>query len=65
MRESAPVPLTVCHPQTQEAQDALAKQLAQLYAETVSQKIQALPWSPQQKRELLDAVLRAAKKQDL
>ena len=63
--KSKPVSLKVSPPETEAGRDALAKQLALLYADTVLQKIQALSCPAQQKLALLDAVIHTAKKQDL
>ena len=62
--KSRAVSLNVCPPDTEAGRDALGKLLAQLYADTVLQKIQALSCPAQQKLALLEAVIHTAKKQD-
>lgn len=59
------ISISLCQPETAAGQEALAKHLAMLHAETVIQKIRALPCSPVQKLALLDAVIDTAKKQKL
>ena len=64
MRKSQQIRLTVCLPETDTGREALATQLAQIYADAVIRKIRALPCPAPQKLALLDAVVRNAKKQD-
>ena len=62
MRKSAPIRLTVFPPDTDAAQEALAKGIAQVHANAVMQEILALSCPTEQK---LDAVMDAAKKQGI
>ena len=65
MRKSAPIRLTVFPPDTDAAQEALAKGIAQVHANAVMQEILALSCPTEQKLALLDAVMDAAKKQGI
>lgn len=65
MRKSAPIRLTVFPPDTDAAQEALAKDIAQVHADAVMREIMALSCPTEQKLALLDAVMDAAKKQGL
>ena len=65
MRKSAPIRLTVVPPDTDAAQEALAKAIAQVHADAVMREILALSCPTEQKLALLDAVMDDAKKQGL
>ena len=65
MRKSAPIRLTVLPPDTDAAQEALAKGIAQVHADAVMREILALSCPTEQKLALLDAVMDDAKKQGI
>ena len=65
MRKSAPIRLTVFPPDTDAAQEALAKGIAQVHADAVMREILALSCPTEQKLALLDAVMDDAKKQGI
>ena len=65
MKKSAPIRLTVFHPDTDAAQEALAKGIAQVHADAVMREILALSCPTEQKLALLDAVMDDAKKQEI
>lgn len=65
MRKFAPIRLTVFSPDTDAAQEALAKGIAQVHADAVMREILALSCPTEQKLALLDAVMDDAKKQGL
>jgi hypothetical protein len=62
MRKSAPIRVIVHGPTTEEGKRALAKRVARVHADMVSQYIQSLNCSYEQKIQLLDAVLETARK---
>lgn len=57
----APFTLTVERPQTPAGQEALKRQVALIHAQAASRRIQALRCPAGQQRELLEAVIAAAK----
>lgn len=56
MRTPAPFSLTLLYPESGEGRRALAKQVADIHADTVLRRIQALDWPPEQKIALLEGI---------
>ena len=61
-RKSTPINVIVHYPKTEEGQRELAARVADVHADFVNRKIQSLNCPTEQKLELLDAVIAAAKK---
>lgn len=62
-RRSAPIHVIVHRPKTEAGKQELARRVADVHADMVSQAIQRLTCPSGQKMELLDAVIAAAKKE--
>lgn len=61
IRKMAPINLIVYYPKTAEGQEELAKRVAEVHANVVTQHIKQLNCPTDQKLELLDAVIQTAK----
>ena len=64
MRRSAPFKLIVHMPQTAEGKAELAKRVASVHADAVTQRMKSLPCPTAQKLALLDSILKTAKGKD-
>ena len=62
IRKMAPINLIVYYPKTEEGQEDLARRVADVHANSVTQRLKSLNCPTQQKQELLDAVIQTAKK---
>lgn len=60
----APIRVIVHSPKTEEGKAELARRVAQVHANAVTQRIKSLNCPMSQKMELLDAVIRSAKERD-
>lgn len=61
-RKSAPINVIVHYPKTEEGQRELSQRVASVHADLVNRYIQNLNCPSRQKEELLDAVIKTAKK---
>lgn len=64
MRRSAPFKLIVHMPQTAEGKAELAKRVASVHADAVTQRVKLLPCPTAQKLALLDSILKTAKEKN-
>ena len=65
MRKPTPVNLIVYRPRTEQEQTELARRIAGIHAETVLRQVQELSCPAEQKRELLDAVIKECTKEKM
>ena len=65
MRKPTPVNLIVYRPRTEQEQTELARRIAGIHAETVLRQVQELCCPAEQKRELLDAVIKECTKENM
>ena len=64
MRRSAPINLVVPMPQTVEGKAELAKRVASVHADAVTQRMKSLSCPTAQKLELLDTILQTTKEKN-
>lgn len=64
MRRSAPINLVVHMPQTTEGKAELAKRVASVHADAVTQRVKLLPCPTAQKLALLDAIIDSTKEKN-
>lgn len=62
-RKSAPIQLIVHYPKAEEGRQELARRVASVHADAVTRKLLKLTCPDRQKRQLLDAVIQAAREE--
>ena len=62
--KSAPINMIIYYPKSEEGKKLLAQRVAQIHADSVTERIKRLNFPSDQKMELLNAVLNTAKNEE-